>query len=275
MQPTPPFLTHRELDTFLGGAHRGPKQRQRLQRLALLPEAGAVKRVQRFNLLVFPRFVLAGLLADFPRLSGAGELMGTLSQQVCAGLEFRELSEALRRSARELPEWRYDMLIGHLVREARPAVQAFSEVVEAAEAQLHDRFDISFAAATGVVRNVTSGVYLVSVNDATERFPEIRAAAPVSEGRAVAVERVKVMGTEQDFLMPSVIDNLQVSDAPADEEQELVAWFHAQSKPVAMPAAVLVEENEHADVLPYRRSAPRQRQWRGVGTMRRIGSTAS
>ncbi len=274
MQPAPPFITHREIDTFLGGASRGAKQRQRMQRLSLLPEPESIKRVQRFNLLIYPRFALAGLIGDFGRLTGASELTSRLSKQVFASAQFRELADELRGAARELPEWRYDVLIENLVREAHPAVRAFGEVVERAEAQLQERFDISFAAATGIVRGLDSGLYVVSVHNGTERIALNRVAAPVSEGRAVAVERVKVVGTEQDFLMPSVIEQSAVA-TPVDDDAELVDWFAQEAQSTPALSAVVVDAADHLDVLPYRRSTPRRRRARGAGLMRRVGALDS
>lgn len=233
-----------------------------------------IQRVQRFNLLIFPRFALAGLIGEFSRLTGAGELASRLSEQVLVSEQFRELSEALRRAAGELAEWRYDLLVESVVRDAQPAVQAFSELVEQAEGRLHEAFDISFAAATGVVRARDSGLYIVCVDGVTERIAPDRVAAPVSEGRAVAVERVKVAGTEQDFLMPSVIDQPFTASA-ADDDTALVDWFAKRSQDAVAPSALMVDPADHADVLPYRRATPRRRRVRGGGPMRRVGTLDS
>lgn len=268
MQPTPPFLTNREIDTFLGGGAAGTRHRQRLHQDGVLPEAKNLGRVQQFNLLIYPRFALAALLDEFRELPKAERTIAMLHRRAFRSSAFREVSNALRMAAGELGAWRFDELVERTGLFAEDALMTWNEVVEEAESHLHERFNIGFSSDLGIVQDLRPGICVVSFEDGAERFPRNRLAAPLEKGHAVAVERVKVMGSEQDFLMPSMT---QVDE----EERELIAWFAERSEPAAgAPTAVIFDETDNADRLPYRRPAgARKRRVRVAGTMNRAATT--
>jgi len=263
----PTFITNRELDVFLGGGERGPRKRQRLHREHLLPDPMQIGRVNRINIAMFPRFALAGLVGDLTRLDGAPECLTALTRQAFALGMFGQLADAVRLSARAMDAWRFDQLVDEVAERAQPAVAEWNAAVSAAEHELHQRFGIAFSTAFGVVQRVNSGLCIVSLTEGgSQSFPADRVAAPVEKGRAVAIERVRVMDSEMNFVMPSTIE------IPDSEERELAGWLAemmaAPAEEAATPAA---PDDSTAEPLPYaRRSGPRRARWRGAGTMTRV-----
>lgn len=262
----PTFITNREVDLFLGGGERGPRKRLRLRDEKLLPRPAELGRVRRYNIAVFPRFALVGMMPGLGQLSGAAQCLGSLTQRAFGLGAFSQVADAVRASAREMDSWRFDLLVDNVMERAEPAVAEWSACVDAAERELHERFDIGFSTALGVVERVASGIYLVSLEEGgTQRFPAERMAAPVEKGRAVAIERVRVMGNALDFVMPST------ADIPDTQDRALAAWFKTMMMPAAEPVAVTTSDDSTADQLPYgRSSAPRPSRWRGASTMTRV-----
>lgn len=263
----PTFITSRELDVFLGGGERGPKKRQRLHREHLLPDPARIGRVNRINIAMFPRFALAGLVGDLTRLYGAPECLTTLTRQTFGLTVFSQLADAVRLSAKGMDGWRFDRLVADVAEHAQSAVAEWNAAVSAAEHELHQRFGISFSTAFGVVQRVNSGLCIVSLTEGgSETFDADRVAAPVEKGLAVAIERVRVMDSEMNFVMPST------ADVPDSEERELASWLVGMmAAPTAEAATPFPHDDSTAEPLPYtRRSGPRRGRWRGASTMTRI-----
>jgi len=232
----PTFLTHRELDLFLGGGERGPKKRQRLRRETLLPDPADLGRVKRINIAMFPRFALAGLVGDLTRLDGAPECLSDLTRQALGLRVFSQLTKAVLVSVRAMDGWRFDQLIDDVGELAQPAVAEWNACINAAESELHQRFGIAFSTACGVIERVNSGICVVSLAEGgSQTFDADRVAAPVDKGRAVAIERVRVMDSEMNFVLPSTVD------IPDAQDRELASWF---SKMMAAPTAAT-----HTDVV--------------------------
>jgi hypothetical protein len=260
----PTFITSRELDVFLGGGERGPKKRQRLHREHLLPDPARIGRVNRINIAMFPRFALAGLVGDLTRLTGAPECLTTLTRHAFDLGLFSQLADAVLVSAKAMDAWRFDQLVEDVVEHAQPAVAEWNAAVSAAEHELHQRFGITFSTAFGVVERVNSGLCIVSLTEGgSETFDADRVAAPVEKGRAVAIERVRVMDSEMNFVMPST------TDIPDRDERELSSWLVGM---MTAPAEVATPEvDDSTAALPYaRRSGPRRARWRGANTMTRV-----
>lgn len=261
----PTFITSRELDVFLGGGERGPKKRQRLHREHLLPDPARIGRVKRINIAVFPRFVLAGLVGDLTRLSGAPECLTTLTQHAFGLGVFAELADAVLLSAKGMEAWRFDRLVQGVIERAQPAVAEWNAAVSAAEHELNQRFGIAFATAFGVVERVDSGLCTVSLAEGgSQTFDADRVAAPVEHGLPVAIERVRVMDSEMNFVMPST------GEIPDRDERELARWLVGM---MTAPTEVATAETDDstAEPLPYaRRSGPRRARWRGASTMTRV-----
>jgi len=200
----PTFLTHRELDLFLGGGERGPKKRQRLR---------------RENLLV----------GDLTRLDGAPECLSDLTRRALGLRVFSQLTKAVLVSVRAMDGWRFDQLIDDVGELAQPALAEWNACINAAESELHQRFGIAFSTAFGVIERVNSGICVVSLAEGgSQTFDADRVAAPVDKGRAVAIERVRVMDSEMNFVLPSTVD------IPDAQDRELASWF---SKMMAAPTA--------------------------------------
>ncbi len=260
----PTFVTNRELDVFLGGGERGPKKRQRLRRERILPDSAPIGRVNRVNIAMLPRFALAGLVGDITRLSGAAECLASLTQSAFGLGVFPQLAAAVRLSAKGMDAWRFDRLVEDVVMHAQPAVAEWSTAVSDAEHELYQRFGISFSTAFGAVERLRSGLCIVSLNEGgTETFDADRVASPVETGRAVAIERVRVMDSEMNFVMPSTID------IPDHDERALSSWFVGMMTDEAEPASPEVDDST-AEPLPYARSVPRRARWHGASTMTRV-----
>jgi hypothetical protein len=113
---------------------------------------------------------------------------------------------------------------------------------------------------------VDSGLCIVSLTEGgSETFDADRAAVPMEQGRAVAIERVRVMDSEMNFVMPST------TDAPDREERELADWLVGTMAAPSDAVSAAVPDDSSAEPLPYvRRSGPRRSRWRGAGTMTRV-----
>lgn len=262
----PTFVTTRELDVFLGGGERGPKKRQRLRREHLLPAPVDLGRVNRMNIAMFPRFALAALVGDLKRLSDATECLTALTERTFGVTMFSQLADAVRLSVKDMNDgWRFDQLVTDVVKRAEPAVAEWNSAVSSAESELHQRFGITFSTAFGVVERVSSGLCIVTLTEGgSERFDADRMAAPVEKGRAVAIERVRVMDSEMSFLMPSTVE------VPDADERELSRWFTNMLTAPNEPA-VAERDDSTAEALPYARpGAPRRARWRGASTMARV-----
>jgi hypothetical protein len=265
----PTFITSRELDVFLGGGERGPRKRQRLHREHLLPAPARIGRVNRINIAMFPRFALAGLVGDLTRLAGAPECLTALTRHAFDLGVFSQLADAVLLSAKTMEAWRFDLLVEDVVVRAQPAMAEWNEAVSAAEHELHQRFGISFSTAFGVVERVSSGLCIVSLTEGgSQTFDVDRVAAPVELGRSIAIERVRVMDNEMNFVMPSIIE------LPSNDERELSSWLVGMMTTAAEAAPPEVDDST-AEPLPYaRRSGPRRARWRGASTMSRVSAAS-
>jgi flavin-binding protein dodecin len=264
MASAPGFLTNHELDLFLGGGTAGQRQRLRLRKDRLLPEPAELGRVQRFNIALFPRFVLAGLVRDLASISQASETMATISAKVLRSSAFEDVSVAVRESAGLLGTWSFDALIQGVLERAEDAVREWDEVVQRAEVELAERLSISFSTELGVIERVANDVCIVSLDSGgVEQVPCIRVAAVAEQGRAVALERVNVLAKELGYVMPVE----RTTDD--DEDRAMANWFERMAAPAVTVMAVEPEVTHH-EPLPYRRSAPRSGRWHGSSTMTRL-----
>lgn len=266
----PTFITNREVDLFLGGGERGQRQRQRLRHGNMLPMPAELGRVQRFNIAVFPRFALAGLMKELSGLTGATACLAVLSRDAFRVAAFSQLAEAVRASAQKMDSnsWRFDLLVDEVGERAEAAVAEWDACIHAAETELQERFDIGFSTEFGVVESVTSAICIVSLSaGGIRRFPLGRMAAPMEKGRAVAIESVRMMGNEMNFVMPSTVD------IPDAQDRELASWLRNMMTPA--PISVAAPDDGAAEHLPYsRQSAPRRARWRGASTMTRVPSAS-
>jgi hypothetical protein len=262
MATAPGFLTNHELDLFLGGGTAGQRQRLRLRKDKLLPEPAELGRVRQFNIALFPRFALAGLVRDLASISQASETMGVLTARVLRCAAFDEVSMAVRESAGLLGVWSFDALIQGVLERAEDAVREWDEVVQRAEVELAERLSISFSTELGVIERVANDVCIVSLDSGgVEQVPCMRVVAVAQKGQAVALERVNVLAKELGYVMP-------VEIMPDEQDRELAAWFAKMAVPDTTP--VLAEERSHYEPLPYRRSKPRHVLWHGANTMTRL-----
>lgn len=262
---SPTFITNREVDHFLGGGERGPRKRQRLRNDNQLPVPAQIGRVRRFNIALFPRFALVGLVGGLSRLPGASDAVMRFSQRAFELGAFAHLADAVRASASEMDDWRFDVLLSQVAHRAEPALREWSNCIASYESELEREFGIGFETVPGTIERVESGLCVVLLQDGVvERFVPDRVAVPVVKGCPVAIERVRVAGSEMGFVMPAT------TDIPDTQERELAAWFSEMmtSEPVGEAAAE--HDDELVDALPYRRSRPRQASWRGASTMSRV-----
>ncbi len=263
MSNSPGFLTNHELDRFLGGGDAGQRQRQRLRHDHLLPVPAQLGKVRRFNVALFPRFALAGLIRDLARIPDATDVMAAVTARTLDSAPLAELSAAVRESARALTVWSFDALVEGVVERAPQAVQEWDEVVSSAERDLTARLGILFISELGVIDRVMNDICRVSLaSGRVELVPSGRVAAAAREGHAVVLERVNVLSKEMGYVMP-------LEAAPDKDELALASWF-AQ---MAAPESEGVAAEQHVsnfEPLPYQRSRPRRRRWRGASTMTRV-----
>jgi len=260
----PGFVTNHELDLFLGGGGAGQRQRLRLQKDGLLPKPTHIGRVKRFNIAVFPRFALAGLVRDLGTIPHAAEEMSLAASKLFSTPAFTEMCAAVRKTATTLDAWSFDYLVQGVADLAPDAVQEWTNTVAAAERGLADRFNVVLSTDVGVIKQAVGDACIVSLSTGgAEQVPAGRFAASMEEGRSVALERVRVKAQEMDYVMP-------LETIPDKQDMELAGWFAEMMGPAKAPAPA-VEEVSHHEPLPYRRrSAPRNARWRGASTMTRL-----
>ena len=266
MATAPAFLTNHELDRFLGGGDSGSRQRQRLRQAHLLPTPVEVGKVRRFNIAVFPRFALAGLVRDLGTIPHATETMEAVTKKALRSNAFTEVCAAVRESALALQTWSFNELVQGVAERAADAVREWDEVVGSAERQLAEELGISFATEFGVVERVVNNICLVKLDSgALEHVPCTRVAAAAEKGHAVALERVKVLSKELGYLMPLERTTLDADDIA------LASWFAGMTAPASGAESTIAEAHTSTfEPLPYRRSRPRRGRWHGATTMTRV-----
>ncbi|MCP9490679.1 MAG: hypothetical protein MSC31_12485 [Solirubrobacteraceae bacterium MAG38_C4-C5] len=266
MPTAPCFVTHHELDLFLGGGDAGQRQRQRLRKARLLPEPADLGKVRRFNIALFPRFVLAGLVRDLALIPRAPETMQAVASAALRSEAFTEVSAAVREVACALNVWRFDALVEGVVELAEDAVREWDAAVVAAERELAERLGISFSTEFGVIERIANDVCIIALDaGGVEQVPCLRVAAAMEIGGAVALERVSVLAKELGYVMP--LENTLDHD-----DGELANWFAKMAAPAPTTTIVVESEASHHDPLPYRRSQPRRARWHGASTMTRVGA---
>lgn len=260
----PSFVTNHELDHFLGGGAAGQRQRLRLLKDSLLPSPIDVGRVRRFNIAVYPRFVLAGLVRDLAAIPNATGVMRDAARKVFSDPAFEEVCVALKETAQSLATWNYEALLGGVGERAEDAARQWSATVKAAERELTDALGISFSTDLGIVQRAAKNAYFISVGDnVVEQVPMARVAVAAMEGRAVVLERVRVMAKELDYVMP-------LKNIPDAKDRQLSEWFTAMMAPATEPVVAEPDVSHHEE-LPYRRrSAPRRAKWHGASSMTRL-----
>lgn len=237
MSLAPPFITHHELETFLGGGAGGKRRRQRLQERELLPEAFWLPRIDRFRIAVYPAFALAGLLDALTAAPHARERLRDLGQKVFSAAIFEDVSEAMSASVREVVgqgagRWRLDAIAQRMTDLAEPALLEWDAVVQEAVEELSS-WGVTISHELGSIERRSGGVYVVSLeNERQERFSPARVVAGLHEGSAVAVEHVRVMGDGVDVVMPALqtheshttgkVARLDWSDVTEDAWDEVV-----------------------------------------------------
>ena len=209
MSLAPAFVTHREIEGFLGGGAGGKRQRQRLQHRELLPEPFWLPRVDRTRIAIYPAFALAGLVNALAAAPDVKQRVRKQSTKVFDSAAFRELNEALQASAREVlraqQQWRFDAFVQYLGEIAEPVVVEWDAVVrEAADALTP--WGVTVSSEAGCVERRSGNTYFVLLSgERTERFSAERVAVPqMHKGSAVTVEHVRVMGDGLDVVMPAL-----------------------------------------------------------------------
>jgi hypothetical protein len=267
MTGAPGFLTNHELDQFLGGGDSGQRQRQRLLAAHLLPSAVTLGKVRRFNVALLPRFVLAGLARDLARIPHATETMQDVAARTLRSEAFGQVSAAVRESVRSFDHWSFDELVDGVVERAADAVHEWDEDVDAAEQELTERLGISFLGETGVVREADADVCVIALDSGgEEHVPSTRVVTAGVCGRAVLLQRVKVLSKEVGYVMP--VENFGTEPG----ERDLAAWFASMSQPIATPGVVTADETYVSDSesVPYGRAYSRRGHWHGSSTMTRV-----
>jgi hypothetical protein len=209
MDLAPTFVTHHEIESFLGGGQRGKRHRQRLQARQQLPEPVWLSRIDRLRVGVYPAFALAGLVNALAGAPEAKQRLRQLSAKVFGSAAFYDLNDALETCVREVlrtqQQWRFDSVIQRLGEIAEPAVVEWDTVVREAVEALTP-WGISFSYELGCIERRSGRTYVVSLgNDRVERFSHERVAAPeMRKGCAVAVEHVRVLGDGLDVVLPAL-----------------------------------------------------------------------
>lgn len=216
---------------------------QRLRTARLLPEPADLGKVRRFNIALFPRFVLAGLVRDLALIPQAPETMQAVAATALRSTAFSEVSAAVQETARTLSVWNFEVLVEGVVERAEDAVREWDIVVTAAEGELAERLGISFSTEFGVIERIANDVCVIALDaGGVERVPRLRVAAVPEKGSAVALQRVSVLAKELGYVMP-------LETRWDHEERELANWFAKLAAP-ATTTAVVETEPSHHDALP-------------------------
>jgi hypothetical protein len=269
------FITHHELDCFLGGPTRGPQQRRRWAARHWLPEPHWI-RGDRAPLAVFPEVTLAPLAVARPREhTSLLEALTSRCEILFASRAFMGLSSALhnvlavdRAAARDVGR-----LAELLVEHERDALEIWRACVADVEGELARELDLVIDVRPGRIVEADATAYLVELaHGGAERW--VRASAPLELdlGTWVTCDRLIVGGSSRAFLLPVAPEVIDVEDLDVDgshdqEEEEIGRWFAQMMRVTDAQSATEIEEEPVEPVYHRPPLVSRGQSWRGGSTM--------
>lgn len=221
----PSLLTHREIDSLLGGGARGARQRQRLCARGLLPEPRWVYS-DRQRLGIYPQIVVVGLLPGFESRRSTNKLLESIllwTRHLLGLNSFETLSSSIKKEISTADDWRYDDFILQLASDEASAYDAWTEEVIAYEHKLvHE--GVSFDITVARIRNVLPDRYVVVEEDYAGMpyvLDRTAALAPFEEGCPVAIQEVRGFGVSRQFLAPCIREKREETAAADDPWSEV------------------------------------------------------
>lgn len=239
MAATLGFFTQNELDQVVGYSRR----RQRLVQSKVLPQGERVKTFGQ-ELIIFPEFAAAGLLAERPSPQDEPLLahLASASQRLYKTPSFREMAGVLRSALRGTKGWRLEDLVEVLLERASDGLAAWRMEVAAAERDLAG-MGIRLSIELGQIREATDTGYRIALAEGNAVITvAINAArAPLPVGTWVTRDIVELGARRGELLVPTVapaliapISEKTTADVPDGAEFEEM-FGEVDFRPVAVP----------------------------------------
>lgn len=279
-----PYVTHHEVEGFLGGGRRGGQQRRRLTKRGWLPTPKWL-RVDRDQLGVLPDFVLAALAVPSRGVTSQQvrllEAVAKETDKLFGSKAFSALAEALSESLKETQSERVVDLTRYLIERDRSVLDAWrADVVEVTSAL--SPLGLGFESLAARVVKAKPNLYVVQFVEAhdVEDFPREGAPYELADGDWVIRDRVRAATAARDFLLPAPETQVLASTESApdqsashdDHDEALVEMFSGFSGSVReVPALGIARMEEPAtSSTPSRVSVDLPMEMlRGASTMAR------
>ena len=255
------FVTHREIESLLGGGVAGARQRRRLVDRGWLPRAPLIFADRR-RVAIYPEFCLSALVVA----GSASESLRRQLERAAASAEQLYGSGAFRGFrgclAEALDQVGHEDIVGFARCAAELDASVFGswrDEVEDCALSLAD-MGIEFEALPARITAV-GDVYVVDVRGATEPHPVEDAPQLLELGALVTRDRVRVASSVRDFLLPvpeiASIGLVSHHEHELADEDELTRLFfedlgdHLRDLPSLGAAREVVDQSPVAVALPW------------------------
>lgn len=196
------FVTHHEIESLLGGGSAGVRQRARLTDRGWLPKAPFI-RADRYSVAIYPEFCLSALAVSgraSRSLRHPIEVAAEKAVRLFDSNAYRAFRPCLAEALRHVDS---EDAAGLVWRAAELDYGVFSgwrdEVLDCSESLVPLGLELeALAAKVAEVGNV----YVIELGGQLERHPIEAAPQQLELGALVTRDRVKVLSTGHDFLLP-------------------------------------------------------------------------
>ena len=196
------FVTHRQLEGFLGGGSSASKQRRRLVARGWLPSAPMLSG-DRDKLAVYPEFVLAALVVPASAaasLSRPVKEAASRAQKLYTSSAYQLFERALKETLREATSRDVVRLAASAATEHPDAFTTWRDEVRTCIDDLAS-LDVFLEALPARVVEVTDA-YVIDVDGVREPHLALDAPEKLLEGDLITRDRVRVASAVRDFLLP-------------------------------------------------------------------------
>jgi hypothetical protein len=222
------FVTHREVESLLGGGVAGARQRARLTERGWLPEVHFI-RADRHSLAIYPEFCLAALVVPGAAARSLGrpiELAAQQARRLFGSLAYRDFAGSLAKALRQVDREDVVGLAGCAVELDFGVFSTWrDEVLQSSQSLIADGVEVE--ALAGRVAEVGS-VYIVEFDGRAEEYLMEAAPQLLEAGALVTRDRVRVASRVRDFLLPvPEVLSVEMSPAASGEQDEFTRMLFA------------------------------------------------
>lgn len=226
---SPHFITHRELNRFLG-----ERTRQRWEKDGLLPEPDWI-RVDRHRIGIYPELVLARLVVGNTR-DPIEQRTISKAMDKCERLtatdgyhRLRALVRSVFAGLQDKQDWNFATFVASLADQDHDVVEAWHAEVAEIEEELTKESSLSFSSLIGIVSEAAEDAYTVVLSSGEEK--KIREAlSALGLGTTVVLESVGVESRVREFVLPGL---------PVTEEKESAEELRLETEGDTMEQAFI------------------------------------